>query len=292
MLYSMTGFGKAETNVNDILARIEIRSLNSKGLDINIRLPQNIKSKELQIRNILSKELKRGKIDVYISLDLPANEQTATINKEAFDLYFRQIKGITNSEDIREQDVFEAILKLPSVMVQREEEISDSTWSALELLLKEAIVQLTSFRKTEGQKMESELRSSITNIQDQLKEIPQYEAERVDKVRERMLQGLTSIAEQIDVNENRLEQELVFYIEKFDITEEKVRLTAHLEHFLDLLNQEEHDTKGKKLSFISQEIGREINTIGSKANHLSIQKHVVNMKDYLEQIKEQLSNIL
>lgn len=292
MLYSMTGFGKAEAMVDDISIQIEIRTLNSKGLDLNIRMPHFLKHKELQIRNLLSQELKRGKVDAYFTLDLPANLQANLINQKVINAYMKQINELASSHNLSLSNDLDTLLKLPNVLSATEQEIEEETWQKIEDLLSQACQRVVEFRTKEGGDMEIILREAIATIAHHLEQIPQYEQERVEKVRERINTGLQNIASQQDIDQNRLEQELIFYIEKFDITEEKVRLAAHLAHFLELADDDQAQAKGKKLNFISQEIGREINTIGSKANHLEIQKHVVNMKDQLEQIKEQLSNIL
>ena len=292
MLYSMTGFGRAEATIQNMHTQIEIRTLNSRGLDLNIRTPQLLKHKEVEIRNILAQELQRGKIDVHFSIDMPANQQASTINADIFTSYLQQLQELTSSHGLQNESMVDVILKLPNVLMASEAELSEESWNQLKNLLLESTKKANNFRLQEGKQLEDELRRCITQIATHLKEIPQYEQERVEKVRERMVEGLRAMQDAVDVDQNKLEQELIFYIEKFDITEEKVRLSAHLDYFLEMVDSDKTKAKGKKLNFISQEIGREINTIGSKANHLSIQKHVVEMKDHLEQIKEQLSNIL
>jgi len=292
MLYSMTGFGRAEATIQNMHTQIEIRTLNSRGLDLNIRTPQLLKHKEVEIRNILAQELQRGKIDVHFSIDMPANQQASTINADIFTSYLQQLQELTSSHGLQNESMVDVILKLPNVLMASEAELSEESWNQLKNLLLESTKKANNFRLQEGKQLEDELRRCITQIATHLNEIPQYEQERVEKVRERMVEGLRAMQDAVDVDQNKLEQELIFYIEKFDITEEKVRLSAHLDYFLEMVDSDKTKAKGKKLNFISQEIGREINTIGSKANHLSIQKHVVEMKDHLEQIKEQLSNIL
>lgn len=292
MLYSMTGFGKSEATIQDKLVSIEIRTLNSKGFDCNVRLPNYLREKELLIRNHLKDELVRGKIDVFIHVELPDELQAHAINQTIAKTYALEIQELANSLQISTDNLLETVLKLPNVLSVPEESLDDQEWDEMEKLIYEAASRVNDFREKEGDKTEEMLQQAIELIRSELKQIENFEQERIVTVKERIQKH---IEQHVDVNlidENRLEQELVYYIEKYDLSEEKMRLNAHLDHFNELLHDESTIAKGKKLNFVSQEIGREINTIGSKANHAEIQRHVVVMKDNLEQIKEQLANSL
>lgn len=291
MLYSMTGFGKTEARVQNKLVSIELRSLNSKGFDVNIRMPQYLREKELAVRNLLSSELKRGKIDAFFNVELPDELSAHTINQAVAKTYVNDIQELAEQLGLNSNQILDTVLKLPNVLGVPNEELSDEEWSDIEKLVYEATDRLMNFREQEGAKTEKELLFCINTIREQLQEIPKFEQERIDSVRNRIAKHMEQFVNSAQIDENRLEQELIYYIEKYDLSEEKMRLSAHLDHFEELLDEDEL-AKGKKLNFISQEIGREINTIGSKANHADIQRHVVIMKDHLEQIKEQLANIL
>lgn len=290
----MTGFGKAEANIQDKLVQVEIRTLNSKGFDVNVRMPNYLREKEIEVRNLLREHLKRGKIDVYFSIQLPDNLRAHSINQGLAKAYAEQIKTMQQNIGGNVNNISELVLRMPSVLEIPEEEIDEQEWNGIQSVLLQAIENVQDFRSEEGEKTETVLKASLHTILNNLNEIPKFEQERIDTIRQRISKNLETLIENVEIDENRLEQEIIFYIEKFDLSEEKMRLTAHIEHFEKLLNQtgEKNIAKGKKLGFISQEIGREVNTIGSKANHAEIQKHVVVMKDHLEQIKEQLANIL
>lgn len=292
MLYSMTGFGKSEATVQNKLVSIEIRTLNSRGFDCNIRLPNYLSEKELTIRNILSDELKRGKIDIYVYVEMPDELQAHTINTTVANTYATEIKDLAVKLNLSTTEILNTVLKLPNVLTVPEEPLEEDEWEEIEKLIYEAVSRVTNYREQEGDKTEKVLRQAASTIFEELAKIPQYEQDRVDGVKERILKHLEQFVDKSSIDENRLEQELIYYIEKYDLSEEKMRLQANLEHFTELLDDESQITKGKKLNFVSQEIGREINTIGSKANHADIQRHVIMMKDHLEQIKEQLANIL
>lgn len=287
----MTGFGKAEANIQNKLIQIEIRSLNSRGFDANIRMPNFLRDRELMTRNILSDELKRGKIDVFFNVELPDTLKAQTINQNMAITYAEQLQELAHRLNVLPEDLLSLVIQMPNVMEVPQEEISDEEWNEIEKLLYEATSRIMDYREKEGDKTEDELRSALDIIQQQLDLIPQFEDERTEAVRERISRHIEEYVNIADIDQNRLEQELIYYIEKYDISEEKMRLKAHLEHFIDLLDEQEI-SKGKQLNFVCQEIGREINTIGSKANHVNIQKLVIIMKDYLEQIKEQLANVL
>lgn len=294
MIYSMTGFGKAEANIQDKLVQIEIRTLNSKGFDLNVRMPNYLREKEIEVRNLLREKLNRGKIDVYFSIQLPDRLKAHSINQGLAKTYAEQIKEMQGNIGGNVNNISELVLRMPGLLEIPEEEIDEQEWLGIKSVLEGAIKNVQSFRAIEGEKTEIVLEESLNTISENLNQIPKFEQERIDTIRHRISKNLESLIEGIEIDENRLEQEIIFYIEKFDLSEEKVRLVAHVDHFKSLLNlkDEKNKTKGKKLGFISQEIGREINTIGSKANHAEIQRHVVVMKDHLEQIKEQLANIL
>lgn len=294
MIYSMTGFGKSEANIQDKLVQVEIRTLNSKGFDVNVRMPNYIREKEIEVRNLLRETLHRGKIDVYFSIQLPDRLRAHSIHQGLAKTYAAQIREMHEEIGGDVNNISELVLKMPGVLEIPEEDIDEKEWSGIRSVLVEAIKRVEEFRQVEGEKTEVVVEGALNTILENLNEIPKFEQERIETIRQRISKNLETLVDHVDLDKNRFEQELIFYIEKFDLSEEKMRLAAHIEHFKGLLAQKDMNskTKGKKLGFISQEIGREVNTIGSKANHAEIQKHVVVMKDYLEQIKEQLANIL
>jgi len=291
MVHSMTGFGKAEGNVHDKLVSVEIKSLNSKGLDINIRMPGFLRERELLLRNQIVEFVKRGKVDVYFNLEMPANKKVHTINEQMVHTYAKSIREMSSEIGAKEvDDLTSLILRMPNVLEPVQEELTDDEWSEIEKVVKSAIDKLNGFRAKEGEDAKQVFVDALKLIEQNLHDLQVYEPERAEKVKERLEKQLENISD-LNIDENRLEQELIYYIEKYDISEEKSRLTTHISHFRQLL-EESSPLKGKKLGFVSQELGREINTIGSKANHAEIQRHVVVMKDNLEQIKEQLANVL
>lgn len=284
----MTGYGKATAEINHKKINIEIKSLNSKQADISMRVPSVYKEKETELRSLISSKLERGKIDFLMYVEQTAVAPTYSLNKALFKHYYSDLKAIAT--ELNEQtDLLKIVAQMPDVFSKDEKEVLDKTeWEAVEKLVKEAIASITIFRKTEGEILQKELTERINNIQQLLNEVPKFEKERITTVRERILAHLNET--NLTVNQDRLEQELIFYIEKYDITEEKLRLKTHLDYFEQTMQLP--DGQGKKLGFISQEIGREINTLGSKANHAEMQKIVVEMKDELEKIKEQTLNVL
>ncbi|QTN37968.1 YicC family protein [Cryomorphaceae bacterium] len=287
MVLSMTGFGKASNRFGNKKITVEIRSLNSKGIDINTRLPQVYREKDLELRNRASGELVRGKVDLSVFVESEGADSGHQLNAELIKSYYGQLKALAD-ELGDSSDLMTAVLRFPEVLQSEREELSEDEWRALEETLKEAMVRLTEHRAEEGRAMDQDLRGNVAFIEEQLMAIEPLETERKEAVRERLRKNLDDLKEKVD--ENRFEQELIYYLEKFDINEEKVRLRKHCSYFLSILNEEK--SQGKKLGFIAQEMGREINTIGSKANHAGIQKHVVQMKDVLEQIKELVLNCL
>jgi len=283
MIKSMTGYGKSVVQLDTKKITIEIKSLNSKNLDLNSRFPAVYREKEIEIRRKLAKELIRGKIDLSFYIETTAEETTTRINKDIVSQYVRQLEDINV-----DSDVLSIAMRLPDVLKTEREEIDEDEWSVIEKSIHEAMVSLQGFRSDEGKVLKEDFILRIISIEDRLEDVIQLDDERLQAVRERLQKSITEL--ELTVDENRFEQELIYYLEKLDITEEKVRLNNHLKYFLEELNSE--ISNGKKLGFISQEIGREINTIGSKANFAPMQKKVVQMKDDLEKIKEQLLNVL
>lgn len=290
MIHSMTGFGKAEGIVANRKIVIQLKSLNSKQSDINAKLPTLFREKELSYRKIISDALTRGKIELALSYENLQNGSTFQIDSDLLKNYYQQLKAISTELGADESSLIEVVTKFPDVLKNQSEEIAKDDWQAMEAILLDAIDDINEFRSHEGLSLEADLKSHVNNISDLLQEALKYEHERVETVRERLKGNLEDLEQKISVNEERFEQELIYYIEKYDISEEKVRLKAHCEYFIETMNGEAG--QGKKLGFISQEMGREINTLGSKANHAEMQKVVVQMKDELEKIKEQVLNVL
>lgn len=291
MIKSMTGYGKAIAETRQKKITIEIKSLNSKQLDLNTKLPWLYKEKEPDIRNIISRKLDRGKIDLTIYFDILEDEGIPVINKAVVKNYFNQLKEISSELNLNiSAEVLQVIMKLPDALKNERSELTDDEWEIVTLKLEESINCLDNYRREEGKSIETDLRKRIAGIIESLEMIEAYETERIEKVKERLMSLLIENRGTENVDMNRFEQELIYYLEKFDLNEEKVRLQKHCEYFIETINSP--SPNGKTLNFIAQEIGREINTIGSKANNASIQKLVVMMKDELEKIKEQTSNIL
>jgi uncharacterized protein (TIGR00255 family) len=291
MLYSMTGFGRASGAIADKSISVEVRSLNSKFNDMRFRLPSNFKEREQEMRRLISDRTERGKIDVNLDFKSLLGEDGYTINTALFKKYFREISGLSAELGISNGDIVQTILRIPNVVSTEEGELSDEEWEAILKVVNQALDQFDEFRRTEGAAMETELRGRILNIQEQLQKVPPFETDRIDRMRLRLQQNLDEFLGKENVDENRFEQEVLFYLEKMDITEEKVRLEQHCVFFLEQLDLNLM-TKGRKLSFISQEMGREINTLGAKAYSADIQRLVVSMKDDLEKIKELIANVL
>ena len=285
MIQSMTGFGKSTLQLPSKKITIEIKSLNSKSLDLNARIPGQYREKELLLRNLISKSLTRGKVDFSLYVEITGEETSASVNSVVVKKYMQQLKEIANAD---EDELLKMAIKMPDAMKTEREEIDETEFQEIENTLTEALKEINSFRTDEGKALENDLVFRVSNIDGLLQEIIAMDPDRIEGVRERLRKGVADLKEKVD--ENRFEQELVYYIEKFDITEEKVRLENHLSYFKDTLNSE--DSNGRKLGFISQEMGREINTIGSKSNYAPMQQLVVQMKDELEKIKEQLLNVL
>lgn len=286
-LYSMTGFGKVILQIPGKKINIEIKSLNSKQADINLRLPSFYRSKESEIRQMIAKSLVRGKIDCSIYYELTGVEKAPKINEKLASEYMRQLRALAQENEV-EGDIISSVMRLPDVLQSSEDELSNEEWQSLEKGMQDVLSHINKFRSDEAARLKEDLALRLDNIEAGLEAVKPLEGERIKRVKERMQKALDSLS--VESNQDRFEQELIYYLEKFDVTEEKVRLKAHLDYFRELMK--EGGTVGKKLGFVGQEIGREINTMGSKANHADIQKIVVGMKDELEKIKEQLLNIL
>lgn len=292
MLISMTGFGKAEVQFNGKNITVEVKSLNSKQLDLNVKTPMIYRDREYDIRNILSSKLIRGKIDFYINYDEKKENTSAPINAGVFKSYYDQIQKISDDCHISLSDepIFQTILRLPDVLKIEKVEVTDDEWKALFSCIDQAIGKMLLFRQQEGKALEKDITERVRNIEDLLFKIEPFEKQRLEAVKLKLQEGLKNLSKDIKVDNDRFEQELIYYLEKMDVTEEKVRLRNHCEYFINTVN--EVQPVGRKLGFILQEMGREINTLGSKANQADMQKLVVLMKDELEKIKEQSLNIL
>ncbi len=285
MIYSMTGYGKSVLQLPTKKVTIELKSLNSKSIDLNMRMPSIYKEKELGIRKEIAKTLVRGKIDFSIYVETTADDTSTQINTPVVKQYMQQLKEVVSANDT---ELLKMAIRLPDALNTVREAINDQEWTEIESGITEAIKAISTYRLDEGKVLEADFKSRIETISNLLNKVIEIDPERVEAVRERLHKGVADLKEKYD--ENRFEQELVYYIEKYDITEEKVRLSNHLTYFLESMKSA--DSNGKKLGFIGQEIGREINTIGSKSNYAPMQQLVVQMKDELEKIKEQLLNAL
>ena len=285
MIQSMTGYGKSVIQLPTKKISIEVKSLNSKNLDLNTRMPSLYREKELSIRKLIASKLVRGKIDFSLYMEITGEETSTQINKTVVNQYIKQLKNVVDGD---ETELLKMAIRLPDALTTEREEMDENEWSQISKEIDSSLEKILQYRVDEGKSLEDEFVSRAQNISDLLDEVIAMDPDRIDGVRERLNKGISDIKEKVD--ENRFEQELVYYIEKFDITEEKVRLKNHLDYFQKALHSD--DSNGKKLGFISQEMGREINTIGSKSNYAPMQKLVVQMKDELEKIKEQLLNVL
>jgi uncharacterized protein (TIGR00255 family) len=282
----MTGFGKASLQLPTKKITVEIKSLNSKGLDLNTRMPSVFREMELGLRNQISQRLERGKVDFSLYVEVTGEETTSKINVPIIKGYINQMKAVIPTAD--ETELMKMAVRMPDALKTERDEIDENEWKQIQTVIDEALENIANFRKDEGASLEKEFQLRISNINNLMNEAVSYDAERVETVKTRLRTALDEL--KVNVDENRFEQELIFYLEKYDITEEKVRLGNHLNYFLETLNGTE--ANGRKLGFITQEMGREINTMGSKSNHTEMQKLVVMMKDELEKIKEQVLNVL
>ncbi len=289
MIKSMTGFGKASLELGDRTITVEIRSLNSKGADISLRLSSGLRNYELELRNDLSKQLERGKIDLSIYIESNKVEGSVEINTELAKTYYEQLKNLAQVLGEPLEEPIQQILRMPDVLKSERKETDEEEWKQIKGCVNEAIKQLNAFRDLEGQSLKKDFEERFTKIGTCLEEVKTLDTKRIDAIKERIRTNIDEAIGKNKIDENRFEQELIYYIEKLDINEEKVRLKTHLDYFIETCKEA---SPGRKLNFISQEIGREINTIGSKANDAQIQKLVVVMKDELEKIKEQANNVL
>jgi uncharacterized protein (TIGR00255 family) len=287
MILSMTGYGKAEANLQNKKVTIEIKSLNSKQIDMNFRMPSSLREKELLSRKKISSQIKRGKIDVSIFVEFIGVQKTVSLNKELIKSYYQELKEISNEIDT-DENLMSIVMRMPEVLTQKKESIDESEWLNIDSILDQAIANLNQFREDEGKVLQKDFEARINTIKTLLIEIEEVEKLRIDKIKARLKEKIDAL--KVEVDPSRLEQEIIFYIEKLDINEEVVRLANHLEYFIENLKTD--SSQGKKLGFICQEIGREVNTIGSKSNDAKMQQIVVQMKDELEKIKEQILNVL
>ena len=292
-MQSMTGFGKAVSEFTDKKVVIEVKSLNSKQLDLYTKINYFYRSKELEIRNLVQQELGRGKVELSLMVDQVSESSAGVqINKVAFSNYVNQIKEISDEMGVAlPNDWFTVVMRMPEVLKQEQnEELTEEEWEQTLGAIKEALKALNEFRSQEGEGLKKFFIERIDTIRGYLAEVPNYEKARIDKIKSRLEENLAALEEKISYDQGRLEQEMIFYIEKLDISEEKQRLAKHLDYFIETMEKE--PACGKKLGFIAQEMGREINTLGSKSNNSELQVLVVNMKDELEKIKEQVLNVL
>jgi len=291
MIKSMTGYGQVTGEFENKKFTVEIKAINSKGCEINTRIPSYYKEKELDLRNMIMQELQRGKIDVGIYLEFNSNNKRYAINRELAKGYFEELKSLSIELGSDSTDLLHIVMKMPEVLQQDVSELDENEWNKILELIGQAIHDVNKFRDMEGKNLEDDFVLRIGLIKQKLVEIEKYEPLRMETMKKKMETELQKHFDKKEIDNNRLEQELIYYIEKLDITEEKVRLISHCDYFIKTLDSDE-DSKGRKLNFITQEIGREINTIGSKASSAEIQQLVVQMKDELEKVKEQTANIL
>ncbi|WP_091469023.1 YicC/YloC family endoribonuclease [Flavobacterium urocaniciphilum] len=286
MILSMTGFGKASLQLPTKKITVEVKSLNSKGLDLNTRMPSVYRENELTLRNLLAQKLERGKVDFSLFVEVTGEETSSKINAPIVKAYISQMKEILPNAD--ETELMKMAVRMPDALKTEREEIDENEWKQIQEVIDEAIENMLSFRVSEGASLEKEFTLRIENIRNFMNQALALDPERIANIKERLQTAIDEL--KVNVDTNRFEQELIYYLEKLDITEEKVRLTNHLDYFLQTLQGNE--ANGRKLGFITQEMGREINTMGSKSNHAEMQKLVVMMKDELEKIKEQVLNVL
>ncbi len=290
MILSMTGFGKSTGVYKDKKISIELKSLNGKSTDIRFKLSSNLREKEVYLRNLILDHAKRGKLECTLNI-LAGEDEEIQLNRGLFKAYVREIQSIENEMGMGSTDLSSALLRIPNVVLPNESDMPEAEWEAIKETAIRALENLKNFRAAEGEAMEKDLRGNVNNIADALEKVKTYELERVDRLRAKLKKNLEEFMGKENVDKNRYEQEVIYYMEKLDINEEKVRLSQHCRYFDEQLSSS-HEASGRKMSFIAQEMGREINTLGAKAQHTEIQKLVVSMKDDLEKIKEQLANIV
>jgi uncharacterized protein (TIGR00255 family) len=284
----MTGYGKSVLHLSDKKVTIEIKSLNSKNLDLNVRIPSYYRVKELAVRKQLASKLVRGKVDFSIYIEMTADETSTTVNKGVVSEYMQQLRNVVQTGSSNDVELLKMAVRMPDALKTEREELDEDEWAQISANIQKAIKDIIQYRIDEAASLEKDFKLRIENIQSYLEEVKSFDAARITHVKERLKKAIDDLKVQTD--ENRFEQELIYYLEKLDINEEKVRLANHLTYFLQELGTE--DSNGKKLGFIVQEIGREVNTIGSKANFAPMQKAVIQMKNELEKIKEQVLNVL
>lgn len=288
MIQSMTGYGKSVLQLSNKKITIEIKSLNSKNLDLNTRIPSYYRVKELDVRKRIANSLVRGKIDFSIYIEMTADETSTSVNKGVVSEYMQQLRNMLQIGDSQDIELLKMAVKMPDALKAEREELDEDEWNQISIHIDEALKEINTYRSDEAASLEMDFKERIKNISNSLEEVKSHDYERVENVKERLKNSIEELA--VEVDENRFEQELIYYLEKLDINEEKVRLANHLDYFLQELAGAQ--SNGKKLGFIVQEMGREINTMGSKANHAPTQKAVIQMKDELEKIKEQILNVL
>tara|TARA_B100000497_G_scaffold71609_1_gene80404 strand:+ start:627 stop:1493 length:867 start_codon:yes stop_codon:yes gene_type:complete len=288
MIQSMTGYGKSVLHLSDKKVTIEIKSLNSKNLDLNVRIPSYYRVKELAVRKELASSLIRGKVDFSIYIEMTADETSTTVNKGVVTEYMQQLRNVVQTGSSDDVELLKMAVKMPDALKTEREELNENEWAEINIKIKEAITEIIQYRIDEAASLEDDFKLRIKNIQSFLEEVKSFDEARIEFVKERLNKAIDEL--KVTIDENRFEQELIYYLEKLDINEEKVRLSNHLSYFLQELDTP--DSNGKKLGFIVQEIGREVNTIGSKANFAPMQKAVIQMKNELEKIKEQILNVL
>lgn len=291
MVHSMTGYGEASGTYEQKKIRVELRSLNGKSTDVRIKMPSLYRTKELILRNIVLQSAKRGKLDLSIVFEGGEGDESYKINSTLTKKYFLELSSVAKELSVSSEGLLNAVLKIPNVIAVDDVTVSEAEWTFVENLVLKAIESLKSFRANEGAALEKDLSNHVLEIENQLEKVKEFEPGRIELLRSRFHKNLLQFTEEVNVDKNRFEQELMYYIEKLDISEEKIRLKQHCEYFKEILSKEDV-AKGKKLNFISQEMGREMNTMGSKAQNSSIQQLVILMKDYLEKIKEQVLNIV
>lgn len=289
MIQSMTGFGRATLMLPQKKITVEVKSLNSKQLDVSMRIPPSFKEKELNVRSYLSNQLRRGKIELSIFVENLGAESNYKINKHLVEAYIKSLQEF-GDDKVLSKDLLAIAMQLPDAMKVGHEELDQNEWKNVMSIIEQAVTALIDYRKTEGLSLEKDLMSQISLIDDLHDKVPKHEQERLSTIKDRLANKLNDVLKSVDFDRDRLEQEMIYFIEKLDISEEKMRLKNHCSYFIETMKSKE--SNGKKLGFISQELGREINTMGSKANHSEIQKLVVQMKDALEKIKEQVLNVL
>lgn len=289
MLLSMTGYGRVAQPFQEKVITVEVRSLNSKFTDVKLKIPQNYREKETDLRRIVMERIERGKIDLALEIKSHTGDDAFSLNRPLFKRYFIELKKLADELGMAQGDIMQAILRLPNMVSNEEATIPEEEWAAVLSTLELAMQQFDHFRQSEGKAMEDDLRIRVANITQYLAQVNPHEEDRVTRLRQRLYQNLEEYLGKDKIDESRFEQEILFYLEKFDVTEEKVRLEQHCKYFLEEMDNKVM-SKGRKLSFISQEMGREINTLGAKAYSSEIQRLVVAMKDELEKIKEQVAN--